>query len=94
MRRNNYNDPRLDMFRHSGPSQPRASSGSIPKPSALWGTGDSDMVKYAPLLQPHLPGQQPDAIGFSRRSSAAEPLEPIQRIILLVAAGCDSRNQQ
>ena len=46
--RNNYNDPRLDILRMLG----RRSNRTIwlnPEPAALWGTGDSDMLKYAPL---------------------------------------------
>ena len=46
--RNNYNDPRTDLFRNLA----RRSRGTIwlnPEAVALWGTGDSDMVKYAPL---------------------------------------------
>ena len=46
--RNNYNDPRLDLFRDIS----RRSHRSIwlnPESPALWGTGDSDMLKYAGL---------------------------------------------
>lgn len=46
--RNNYNDPRLDILRNLA----RRSNRTIwlnPEPSPLWGTGDSDMLKYAPL---------------------------------------------
>lgn len=44
--RNNYNDPRLDLFREIA----RRSNRTIwlnPESPALWGTGDSDMLKYA-----------------------------------------------
>lgn len=46
--RNNHNDPRLDLFR----TVARRSFRTIwlnPEPPMLWGTGDSDMLKYAPL---------------------------------------------
>ena len=46
--RNNHNDPRLDLFRDIS----RRSHRSIwlnPESPALWGTGDSDMLKYAGL---------------------------------------------
>ncbi len=46
--RNNYNDPRLDiasdMKRHS-----RRLLWFNPEPPSMWGTGDSDMLQYAPL---------------------------------------------
>lgn len=45
--RNNYNDPRLDIFT----LVTRRSRRTIwlnPEPPALWGSGDSDMLKYAP----------------------------------------------
>jgi uncharacterized protein len=45
--RNNYNDPRLDLFT----TVARRSRRMIwinPEGPALWGTGDSDMLKYAP----------------------------------------------
>ncbi len=44
--RNNYNDPRLDLFM----TVARRSRRTIwlnPEAVALWGTGDSDMLKYA-----------------------------------------------
>jgi uncharacterized protein with von Willebrand factor type A (vWA) domain len=44
--RNNYNNPRLDVFR----TVARRSHRAIwlnPEAPALWGTGDSDMLKYA-----------------------------------------------
>lgn len=46
--RNNYNDPRLDLFHVLS----RRSKNTIwlnPEPPHLWGTGDSDMLKYAPM---------------------------------------------
>jgi len=46
--RNNYNNPQLEIFR----TMARRSRRSIwinPEPPMLWGTGDSDMHKYAPL---------------------------------------------
>jgi uncharacterized protein len=45
--RNNFNDPRLDLFQRIA----RRSRNTIwlnPEPMGLWGTGDSDMLKYAP----------------------------------------------
>lgn len=45
--RNNYNDPRLDLFNLIT----RRSHRTIwlnPEPPALWGSGDSDMLLYAP----------------------------------------------
>lgn len=45
--RNNYNDPRLELFQRIA----RRSRNTIwlnPEPMGLWGTGDSDMLKYAP----------------------------------------------
>jgi uncharacterized protein with von Willebrand factor type A (vWA) domain len=45
--RNNYNDPRLDLFN----TMARRSRRTIwinPEAPALWGSGDSDMLKYAP----------------------------------------------
>ncbi|RME63513.1 MAG: VWA domain-containing protein, partial [Caldilineae bacterium] len=46
--RNNYNDPRLDIFR----TMARRSRRTIwlnPEMPMLWGSGDSDMLEYAPL---------------------------------------------
>ncbi len=45
--RNNFNDPRLDIF-HTLARRSRATIWLNPEPAALWGTGDSDMLKYAP----------------------------------------------
>jgi len=45
--RNNYNDPRLDIFSQLA----RRSHRTIwlnPEPPMLWASGDSDMLKYAP----------------------------------------------
>jgi uncharacterized protein with von Willebrand factor type A (vWA) domain len=45
--RNNYNDPRLDLFQRLA----RRSHRTIwitPEPPVLWGTGDSDMPRYVP----------------------------------------------
>ncbi|HXF60923.1 MAG TPA: VWA domain-containing protein [Caldilineaceae bacterium] len=45
--RNNYNNPRLDLFQ----TMARRSRRTIwlnPEPPMLWGSGDSDMLKYAP----------------------------------------------
>lgn len=44
--RNNYNDPRVELFQRIA----RRSRNTIwlnPEPMGLWGTGDSDMLKYA-----------------------------------------------
>jgi len=46
--RNNYNDPRLDIFRALSHRSHRT-IWLNPEAPMLWGTGDSDMVKYAPL---------------------------------------------
>ena len=46
--RNNYNDPRLNLFQ----TMARRSRRTIwinPEPPMLWGSGDSDMRKYAPI---------------------------------------------
>jgi len=45
--RNNYNDPRTELFQRVA----RRSRNTIwlnPEPMGLWGTGDSDMLKYTP----------------------------------------------
>ncbi len=45
--RNNFNEPRLELFQRIA----RRSRNTIwlnPEPVGLWGTGDSDMLKYAP----------------------------------------------
>jgi uncharacterized protein with von Willebrand factor type A (vWA) domain len=46
--RNNFNDPRIELFQRLS----RRSRNTIwlnPEPISLWGTGDSDMLKYAPF---------------------------------------------
>ena len=46
--RNNYNNPRMDIFR----AMARRSSRTIwlnPEPPCVWGTGDSDMLEYYPI---------------------------------------------
>jgi uncharacterized protein len=45
--RNNYNDPRLDLFKQLG-RRARSTIWLNPEPDTLWGTGDSDMQRYAP----------------------------------------------
>lgn len=45
--RNNYNDPRLDLFTLLS-RRCRRTIWITPEAPALWGTGDSDMLKYAP----------------------------------------------
>jgi uncharacterized protein with von Willebrand factor type A (vWA) domain len=45
--RNNYNNPRLDIFRQLA-RRARRTIWLNPEPATLWGTGDSDMLKYAP----------------------------------------------
>lgn len=46
--RNNYNDPQLEIFRTMA-KRSRRSIWINPEPPMLWGTGDSDMLKYAPI---------------------------------------------
>lgn len=46
--RNNYNDPRIDLFQ----KMTRRAARTVwmtPEPPSLWGTGDSDMPAYVPL---------------------------------------------
>jgi uncharacterized protein with von Willebrand factor type A (vWA) domain len=45
--RNNYNDPRLDIFNQMA-RRSRRTIWLNPEVPALWGSGDSDMLKYAP----------------------------------------------
>ncbi len=45
--RNNYNDPRLDLFTLLA-RRSRRTIWLTPETPALWGTGDSDMIRYAP----------------------------------------------
>jgi hypothetical protein len=46
--RNNFNDPRLDLF-NALARRTRRTIWINPEPPALWGSGDSDMLKYAPI---------------------------------------------
>lgn len=46
--RNNYNNPQLDIFKTMAKRSRRA-IWINPEPPPLWGTGDSDMLQYAPL---------------------------------------------
>lgn len=46
--RNNYNDPRLDIFRELA-RRSRRTIWLNPELPMMWGTGDSDMLEYAPL---------------------------------------------
>jgi uncharacterized protein with von Willebrand factor type A (vWA) domain len=45
--RNNYNDPRLEIFQRIA-RRSRSTIWLNPEPMGLWGTGDSDMLKYSP----------------------------------------------
>lgn len=45
--RNNYNDPRLDLF-NTLARRSRRTIWLNPEAPTLWGSGDSDMLKYAP----------------------------------------------
>ena len=45
--RNNHNDPRLDLMQHLA-RRSRRMIWINPEPPMLWGTGDSDMLEYAP----------------------------------------------
>lgn len=46
--RNNYNDPRLRLFQDMA-RRSRRTIWLNPEPPMLWGSGDSDMLKYAPM---------------------------------------------
>lgn len=46
--RNNYNNPQLEIFKKMG-RRARRTIWLNPEPPMLWGSGDSDMMKYAPL---------------------------------------------
>ncbi len=46
--RNNYNDPRLDIFRKMA-RRSRRTLWLNPEMPMLWGSGDSDMLEYVPL---------------------------------------------
>jgi len=48
--RNNYNDPRTDLFQLMS-RRCRSAIWLNPEPAALWGTGDSDMDKYGPYCR-------------------------------------------
>lgn len=48
--RNNYNDPRLDLAQTLS-RRARRVLWFNPEPPAQWGTGDSDMLDYAPISQ-------------------------------------------
>jgi hypothetical protein len=45
--RNNYNDPQIELFNRIT-RRCRRTIWINPEPAALWGSGDSDMMKYAP----------------------------------------------
>jgi len=46
--RNNYNNPQLDIFKNIA-RRSRRTIWINPEPPMLWSSGDSDMLKYAPL---------------------------------------------
>ena len=46
--RNNFNNPRLDLFNRMARRANRT-IWLIPEPAYLWGSGDSDMLEYRPL---------------------------------------------
>jgi uncharacterized protein with von Willebrand factor type A (vWA) domain len=46
--RNNYNNPRLDIFQNMA-RRARRTLWINPEAPMMWGSGDSDMLKYAPL---------------------------------------------
>ncbi len=46
--RNNYNDPQLEIFQQMA-RRARRTLWINPEPPMLWGSGDSDMLKYVPL---------------------------------------------
>ncbi len=48
--RNNYNDPRLETFRRVS-HRSRSTIWLNPEAKQMWGTGDSDMLKYASICQ-------------------------------------------
>jgi uncharacterized protein with von Willebrand factor type A (vWA) domain len=47
--RNNYNDPRLDLVQQIK-RRSRRVFWLNPEPPSMWGTGDSDMLAYLPLV--------------------------------------------
>jgi uncharacterized protein with von Willebrand factor type A (vWA) domain len=46
--RNNYNNPQLEIFKRIS-ERSRRTIWISPEPVTMWGTGDSDMLQYAPL---------------------------------------------
>ena len=46
--RNNYNDPRLDIFQMLA-RRARRTLWLNPEMPMMWGSGDSDMLEYAPI---------------------------------------------
>ena len=46
--RNNYNNPQLEIFKRIA-ERSRRTIWINPEPPAMWGSGDSDMLQYAPL---------------------------------------------
>ena len=46
--RNNYNDPQLEIFKRMA-ERSRRTIWLNPEPPMMWGSGDSDMLQYAPL---------------------------------------------
>ena len=46
--RNNHNNPQLEIFKRIA-ERSRRTIWINPEPPAMWGTGDSDMLQYAPL---------------------------------------------
>jgi uncharacterized protein with von Willebrand factor type A (vWA) domain len=48
--RNNFNDPRTDLLQRIA-RRSRSTIWLNPEPAGLWGTGDSDMLRYAPFCE-------------------------------------------
>jgi uncharacterized protein with von Willebrand factor type A (vWA) domain len=67
--RNNYNNPRLDLA-HMLQRRARRLLWFNPEPPSMWGTGDSDMLEYAPLSD-----------GVYRVSSLRELAAAVDRIL-------------
>jgi uncharacterized protein with von Willebrand factor type A (vWA) domain len=67
--RNNYNDPRLDLAAEMR-RRARRVLWFNPEPQYQWGTGDSDMLAYAPL-----------ASGVYQVANMAQLVEAIDRIM-------------
>ena len=63
--RNNYNNPRVDLFSEMARRTSRT-IWLVPEPAYLWGSGDSDMLKYTPfcddVLQVSTLGQLSEAV--------------------------------